>query len=66
MNVKSEGEAVVTCMGMIGGGGRMHEQEKMKREEVVKAIVNLKNGKAAGVDGITAEMLKCGGSSATP
>ncbi len=46
------------CMGMIGGGGRMHEQEKIKRDEMVKAFGSLKNGKAAGVDGITAEMLK--------
>ena len=61
MNVKSEGEAIVTCMGVMGGGGRGHEQEQIKREEVAKAIGNLKNGKAAGVDGITAEMLKYGG-----
>ncbi len=61
MNVKSESEAIVTCMGMIGGGGRMHEQEKIKWEEAMKATGNLKNGKAAGEDGITAEMLKYGG-----
>ncbi len=33
MNVKSEGEAIATCMGMMVGGGRMHEQEKIKMEE---------------------------------
>ncbi len=57
-NVKSEGELTVTSMEMIGGGGRMHEQEKIKTEEVMTATGNLKNGKAAGVDGMTAEMLK--------
>ncbi len=61
MNIKSEGEAIVMCMGMIGGGGEMHEQEKIKREEVMKTNGNLKNRMALGVDGITAEMLKYGG-----
>ncbi len=61
MNVKSEGEAIMTCMGMIGGGGRIHEHKKIKREEVMKEIGNLENGKAAGVDGITTEMLEYGG-----
>ena len=61
MNVKSVGEAKVTSMGMDGGRNRVGEQEGIRREEVIKAIANLKNGKAAGVDGITAEMLKYGG-----
>ncbi len=36
MNVKSKDKTTVTCMGMIGGGGRMYEQEKIKREKVMK------------------------------
>ncbi len=52
MNVKSEGEAIVMCMGMIGSGGRLHEQKKIKREEVLKAIGNLKNGKSANWMGL--------------
>ena len=32
--------------------------EKPSKEEIKKAIRNLKNGKAAGPDGITAEALK--------
>ena len=35
--------------------------EDITREEVVKAMDKLKNGKAAGIDDISAEMLKCGG-----
>ena len=40
------------CIGMIGGGSWMHEQEEIKRDEVMKSIGNLKTGKAAVVDGI--------------
>ena len=52
------GEAIITCMGMIGGGGgRMHGQEKLKKKEM-KTMEDLKNEKGAGVYWITAEMLK--------
>ena len=34
--------------------------EDITREEVVKAMDKLKNGKAAGIDDVSAEMLKCG------
>ena len=61
MNVNSQGKAIVTCMGMKEGGGRVYEQSDIKREEIVKAIGDLKCGKAPGIDGITAEMLKYGG-----
>ena len=59
--VNNEDEAIVTCMGMSGGGGRPAVQGHIGRREVKKAIGRLKFGKAAGVDGITAEMLKSGG-----
>ncbi len=36
-------------------------EENIKYEEVNQAIKRLKNGKAAGNDGITAEMLQCEG-----
>ncbi|KAK3889840.1 hypothetical protein Pcinc_006166 [Petrolisthes cinctipes] len=52
---------VVTCMGMEAGGRRQDVQGELGREGVRKAIGKLKMGKAPGVDGITAEMLKCGG-----
>ena len=41
-------------------GGRVYEQVNIKREEVRGAIESLKNGKAPGVDLLTAEMLKYG------
>ena len=44
-------------MGMIRGGRNQYEQKKIKREEMMKAIANCKNGKAAIVDGITNEIL---------
>lgn len=56
-----KGRAVITCMGMERGGGRIQPQEDIKREEVENAIRRLNMGKAAGIDGITAEMLKYGG-----
>ena len=34
-----------------------YEQKEIKREEMMKAIANFKNGKAAVVDGITNEIL---------
>ncbi|WP_435326057.1 hypothetical protein, partial [Klebsiella pneumoniae] len=61
MNVKNKDEAIVICMGIARWGGATQDQEQISREEVVKAINSLKIGKAAGVDGITAEMLKYGG-----
>ena len=60
-DVGNRGKAVITCMGMTDGGGRLKVQGPIKRREVRRAIGRLKMGKAAGVDGITAEMLKFGG-----
>ena len=42
-------------------GGRQQVQEQITREEISKAITRLRGGKAPGVDGISAEMLKYGG-----
>ena len=39
---------------------------KITEKEVMQAIVKLKNGKSAGLDGVKYEMLKCGQSSLTP
>ena len=62
MNEKSREVAVVSCMGMErGGGGGLRVQGPMTRREVKRAIKRLKTGKAPGMDGITAEMLKYGG-----
>ncbi len=61
MNNEAEGEAVVTSMGNEAGRGRVPMQREIYRLEIEKAIARLKCGKAAGMDGITAEMLKCGG-----
>ncbi len=56
MNNDTEGEAVVRSMAMEAGRGQPPIQREMDRAEVEKAIAKLKCGKAAGVDGITAEM----------
>ncbi len=58
---EAEGEAVVTCMGIEAGRGRAPMQREIGRLEVQNAIERLKGGNAAGMDGITAEMLKYGG-----
>ncbi len=61
MNNEAEGEAVVTSMGNEAGRGWVSMQREIGRLEVEKAIARLKCGKAAGMDGITAETLKYGG-----
>ena len=61
MNVENKKAAVVTCMGMERGGARLNVQGQVSRREVKRAIGRLKMGKAPGVDGITAEMLRFGG-----
>ncbi len=60
MNNDAEREAVVTTVGIKAGRGRVPIQRKIDRAEVEKAIVRLKSGRAAGMDGTTAEMLKYG------
>ncbi len=61
MNNEAEGEGVVTTMGTEAGRGRVPILRKIRRSEVEKPIARLKLGKATGMDGITAEMLKHGG-----
>ncbi len=61
MNNEAEREAVVTRMGTEAGRGRVPIQREIGRLEIEKAVVRLKCGKAAGVDRITAEMMKYGG-----
>ncbi len=61
MNNEAEGEAVVTSMGIEAGRGLVPMQREIGWLEVEEAIARLKCGKAAGMDGITAEMLKYGG-----
>ncbi len=61
MNVKNGGPAKVTAAVLNGGGGGVYREESIKYEEVNQAIKRIKNGKAAGIDGITAGMVKCGG-----
>ncbi len=60
MNNETEGEALVTRMGIEAGRGRVPMQREIDRLGVEKAIARLKCGKAAGMDGITSEMLKYG------
>ncbi len=52
---------MVTSMGTVAGRGRIPMQREISRLEIQKAIARLKCGKAAGMDGITAEMMKYGG-----
>ncbi len=61
MNNEAEGEAVVTSMGNEAGRGQVPIPRKIGRLEVERAIARLKCGKATGMDGITAEMMKYGG-----
>ncbi len=61
MNVKDGGPAIVTAVALNGGGAGVYRDQRITFEEVNQAIKRLENGMAAGIDGITAEMLKCGG-----
>ncbi len=61
MNNEAEGDVVVTSMGIETGRGCVPMQKEIGRLEVEGAIMRLKCGKAAGMDGITAAMLKYGG-----
>lgn len=54
-------DAQVSCWGMVGGLGRGKEQVGIVRKELKKAVKKLKMGKAPGIDGIRAEMIKYGG-----
>ena len=64
MNVEDGMESVMTGGGRRGvRGGRCMEIDDVRREEVVKALQKMKNGKATGVDEIAAEFLRKGGDS---
>ncbi len=52
---------MVTSMGTEAGRVRVPIQREIGRSEVEKAVARLKCGKAAGMDRITAEMMKYGG-----
>ncbi len=52
---------MVTSVGTVAGRGQVPMQREISRLEIQKAIARLKCGKDAGMDGITAEMLKYGG-----
>ena len=61
LNVDNGRRAQLTENGLVG----MHEvangEIEISLQDVRKAVKKLKNGKSPGVDGITSEMLKCGG-----
>jgi hypothetical protein len=59
--VEDDRKANLTCMGRGGATSRkvVHQKES-KRREVQRAVSKLKNGKAAGEDGITNGMVKSG------
>ncbi len=61
MNEGIGGETIVTSMVMEAGGKRVGEHRETERVEVEKAIGEIKCGKAAGIEGITPEMVKHGG-----
>lgn len=60
MKIISQGKALVTCMGMKEGRGRVSKINYIKIE-VVKAVGNIKCGKAMDINDMTAEMLKYDG-----
>ena len=61
MNPLVDKEAKVSCWGMVQGRGKIKEQKGISKKEIRRAVTKLKLGKAAGVDGVRAEMLKYGG-----
>ena len=57
----SNERVTITSFGMGGQGRRATRQGPIRKREVRRAISKLKMGKAPGVDGVSAEMLKAGG-----
>ncbi len=51
----------MTTMGIKIHDKRPHTQGRLEQSEIMEAIRKLKLGKAPGLDGIIAEMLKYGG-----
>lgn len=56
INVEGKGEALILCMGMEKGGGRLYMQGPTSRREVKWAIGRLKLGKTPGIYILTAEI----------
>jgi hypothetical protein len=52
------------CIGVeneVNMDGMNDEEEEMSMKELIVDMSKLKSGKSPGVDGVTSEMLKCGG-----
>ncbi len=61
MNESMGGRAEVTTRGIKMNKDKPHTQGRLEQSETIEVIRKLKVGKVPGLDGITAEMLKCGG-----
>lgn len=58
MNFEDGSPAVVSAVILSGGRGGIYKEEGITHGEVKQAMKRLKNKKAVGIDGVTAEILK--------